>query len=215
VNKALRQEDAGRRRHRQRTVVLSVAPQVEVAVRRGYSAAGEALTLLLPEVFRLNAFVALAQNRLTQDIGLSSARWRVVEVVAHAGRPQHVARLARIMQLTRQTVQALVNDLETDGYVAFAQSPRNRRAKLVVLTAKGASSHRTATRRQVSWVNRLANGIDARDIAEAIRTLRSLIKQFSQNENRTAQSGKPTRPGVAASRRKFSVHLGGAHERDA
>jgi DNA-binding MarR family transcriptional regulator len=154
---------------------------VQIAVRRGYSDAGEALTLLLPEILRLNAFVASAQNRLTQDIGLSGARWRVLEVIAHAGRPQHVARLARIMQLTRQSVQTLVNGLEMDGYVAFAESPRNRRAKLVVLTAKGMSGHRTATRRQVAWANRLAEGLAAGDVASAIRTLRLLIERLGQN----------------------------------
>ena len=48
-----------------------------------------------------------------------------------------VADLARRARMTRQAMGELVADLEQLGYVERRPDPRDRRAKLVVLTAKG------------------------------------------------------------------------------
>ena len=61
-----------------------------------------AFTELILEVFRLNGLLLEAGDRITQPVGLSSARWQVLGVVEHE--PTPVAHVARIMGLTRQSV---------------------------------------------------------------------------------------------------------------
>jgi len=108
-----------------------------MAKQGDYTRGGRAVTALILEVFRLNGHLLTAGDRLTQEIGLTSARWQVLGAIALAGAPQPVANLARTMGLTRQAVQRTANELSAAGLVEFAPNPHHQRAKLVVLTRKG------------------------------------------------------------------------------
>jgi DNA-binding MarR family transcriptional regulator len=144
------------------------------------AAAGSAATELILEVFKLNGRLLAAGDRLTKDIGLTSARWQVIGAVALAGAPQPVANLARNMGLTRQAVQRTVNELHGEGVVTFASNPHHQRAKLVALTDKGRAAYAAATRRQVPWARRLGQRLDASDVAAAIRVLKALTAALEQ-----------------------------------
>jgi DNA-binding MarR family transcriptional regulator len=142
--------------------------------------AGEAVTELILEVFRLNGRLLVAGDRLVSGLGLTSARWQVLGAVALAERPEPVAWLARSMGLNRQGVQRIVNELAAEGYVALEPNPHHRRASLVVLTAKGRTAFATADRLQTPWVNALAKGIGAEDIAAAKRTVAALRRRLEE-----------------------------------
>lgn len=130
----------------------------------------QALTELILEAFRLNGRLLEAGDALVADIGLTSARWQVVGAVALSPQPLSVSQIARNMGLTRQGVQRLANELEKDGLVRFAPNPHHERAKLVLLTERGAAAYREASARQAPWAERLAAGVEAEDI-DAARTL--------------------------------------------
>src|SRR5512139_2396303 len=138
---------------------------------RPRSAAGSALSLLILDVFKLNGRLLAEGDRLVGDLGLTSARWQVLGAIALAPAPQPVAWIARSMGLYRQGVQRIVNELAAEGFVTFADNPHHRRAKLVTLTAKGRSACAAADRRQKPWVNALAKGLNADDLATARRVL--------------------------------------------
>src|SRR5215470_5286376 len=121
--------------------------------------AGEALTGIFLDLFRLNSLLSTAGDRLVARLGLTSARWQILGAVIAAERPQPVAWLARDMGANRQNVQRIVNDLEADGLVAFASNPHHRRAQLVVLTDKGQRAYDAAMRLQAPWINDLAEGL--------------------------------------------------------
>ena len=140
--------------------------------------AGAAVTELILDIFRLNGRLLAAGDRLVADIGLTSARWQVLGAIALAAAPSPVAHLARGMGLTRQGVQRIVNELAAEGLVALAPNPHHRRAQLVLLTQTGRNAYQAASDRQVPWVNRLAEGLDERDIAAARRVLCALIQQL-------------------------------------
>ena len=90
--------------------------------------AGTALTGLILDLFRLNSRVLASGDRLVADLGLTSARWQILGSIVAAERPQPVAWLARDLGANRQNVQRIVNDLATEGLVAFAANPHHRRA---------------------------------------------------------------------------------------
>src|SRR5262245_55844783 len=100
------------------------------------------LTDLILEVFRLNGVLLAEGDRLVADLGLTSARWQVLGAVALAEAPMPVAWIARNMGLTRQAVQRVVNELSVEGVLDFADNPHHRRAKLVVLSDRGAKLYR-------------------------------------------------------------------------
>ena len=129
--------------------------------------AGEALTALILDVFRLNGRLLLAGDRLVGGLGLTSARWQVLGAIAYAKQPGPVAWIARSMGLNRQGVQRIVNELEKDGIVAFAPNPNHRRANLVVLTERGKAIYEAASNLQAPWVNRLSDGLNLKGIAIA------------------------------------------------
>jgi len=136
------------------------------------------LTELILEVFRLNGRLLAAGDRLVGDLGLTSARWQVLGAIALAAAPMPVAWIARNMGLTRQAVQRIVNELIGEGVLALAANPHHRRAKLVVLTDRGARLHQTIEKRRLPWAGALAEGLPPRTIASAATTLRALRERL-------------------------------------
>lgn len=92
---------------------------------------------LVLDVFRLNGALIAMGDRLVAPLGLTSARWQVLGAAAAVPDGLPTADIARNMGLARQSVQRVVNDLESESVLAFAPNPRHRRAKLVRLTRKG------------------------------------------------------------------------------
>src|SRR5258708_33817411 len=98
--------------------------------------AGEALTNLMLDLFRLSSRLLTVGDRLVAGLGLTSARWQILGAVTYAERPQPVAWLARDLGANRQNVQRIVNDLHKEGLVTFEVNPHHLRAPPVTLTAK-------------------------------------------------------------------------------
>src|SRR5258708_35893281 len=99
--------------------------------------AGEALTNLMLDLFRLSSRLLTVGDRLVAGLGLTSARWQILGAITYAERPQPVAWLARDLGGNRQNVQRIVNGPHKEGLVAFEVNPHHRRAQLVTLTEKG------------------------------------------------------------------------------
>lgn len=139
-----------------------------------YTPSGSVLTDLVLELFRLNNRLLAAGDRLVADLGLTSARWKVLGTITAADRPQPVAWLARDMGGNRQNVQRIVNDLAKDGLVEFQPNPHHRRAQLVVLTGAGKRAFDDAMRLQTPWINELSEGLQAADIEITRRVVTAL-----------------------------------------
>ena len=75
---------------------------------------------------------------------MAEARGAVIGQLRPVGAPQAV--LASALGISKQAVQQLVDELEQEGVVARTADPADARAKLVVLTAKGAEAIRAGNR---------------------------------------------------------------------
>lgn len=136
--------------------------------------AGDALTNLVLDLFRLDSLLLTAGDRLVAPLGLTSARWQVVGAIVAAERPQPVAWLARDLGGNRQNVQRIINDLHKEDLVAFEVNPHHRRAQLVVLTEKGRHTFEAAMELQAPWINALSDGLSVKDIRTVHRVIRDL-----------------------------------------
>jgi len=143
--------------------------------------AGDAVTNLILDLFRLNNLLLTAGDRLVSELGLTSARWEILGAIAYADRPQPVAWLARDMGANRQNVQRIINDLHKGGLVAFEPNPHHRRAQLVALTDKGKQAFDAAMRLQTPWVNRLSEGLSVKDVETTHRVMFALRQRLDGN----------------------------------
>lgn len=129
-------------------------------------------TELVLEVFRVNGLLLAAGDRLTQPVGLTSARWQVLGVVEHG--PVPVANVARTMGLSRQSVQRTANDLVREGFITFSENPHHRRAKLMQVTEKGERALVYVREQQALWAERIGSAHELEDLAGALELLRGL-----------------------------------------
>lgn len=144
--------------------------------------AGEALTALTMDLFRVNSLILLAGDRLAAHLDLTGARWQILGAIVREGQPQTVAWIARNMGGNRQNVQRIVNDLAKEGLVEFQPNPHHRRAHLVVLTEKGQQTYDAAVSAYYPRANALAEGLPVEDIKTAHRILLAL-RQKLEGEN--------------------------------
>jgi DNA-binding MarR family transcriptional regulator len=144
--------------------------------------AGDAVSSLMLDLFRLNSMLLTAGDRLVAGLGLTSARWQILGTIVAAERPQPVAWLARDLGANRQNVQRIINDLQEDALVAFEPNPHHRRAQLVVLTDKGRQTYQAAMRLQAPWISGLAEGLSVRDIETTHRVMTGLRKKLESND---------------------------------
>ena len=145
------------------------------------TAAGDALTGLILDLFRLNNLILTAGDRLVVQLGLTSARWQILGGIVEADRPQSVAWLARDRGWNRQNVQRIINDLRNEGLVAFEPNPHHQRSPLVILTDTGKQTFDAAMRLQAPWVNRLAEGLSVKDIKTMHRVITALRTKLEDN----------------------------------
>jgi DNA-binding MarR family transcriptional regulator len=151
------------------------------------TAAGDALTNLVLDIFRLNNLLLTTGDRLVARLGLTSARWQILGAIAEAERPQPVAWLARDLGANRQNVQRIINDLHKEGFVAFETNPHHRRAQLVILTEKGRRTFDAAMALQAPRVNDLSEGLAVKDIETVRRVVTALRKKLEGDDEREEQ----------------------------
>lgn len=150
--------------------------------------AGNALTDLILDLFRLSSRMLTSGDRLVAEFGLTSARWQILGAVVTAERPQPVAWLARDLGASRQNVQRIVNDLHREGLVAFEANPHHQRAQLVVLTDKGRQTFDAAMHLQAPWIENLADGLLVEDINTTHRVMTALRKKLEGNDEAEEQA---------------------------
>jgi DNA-binding MarR family transcriptional regulator len=130
---------------------------------------GQAFSELAIEVFRLNRLLLEAGDVLTEPVELTSARWQVLGVVEHG--PIPVAHVARVMGLTRQSVQQSADALEADGLISYSANPHHRRAKLMVLTPKGRQVLDYVQQRHAEWANQVSQSLALDELRAALALL--------------------------------------------
>jgi DNA-binding MarR family transcriptional regulator len=137
-----------------------------------YTRSGEAFTNLVLSVFRLNGLLLEAGDRLTAPVGQTSARWQVMGCIDDEART--VADVARIMGLTRQSVQRIADLLVKDKLAIYSENPHHKRAKLIKLNAKGLKALRNIEKAQRVWANAIGKEFAERDLVKIVRVLEQL-----------------------------------------
>jgi DNA-binding MarR family transcriptional regulator len=136
---------------------------------------GNKFTSLLLEVFKLNGLLILEGDRITKELKLSSARWKVLGALAEKNDSMTVPAIAKKMGQTRQAVQRLANEMVRDNLLLFQNNPNHKRAQLLNLTDKGKETFKKLEKKQMPWVNSIAKGFSEAELQQALTTLQKLI----------------------------------------
>ena len=139
---------------------------------------GQLFTETVLEIFKVSGQLAAEGDRLTKELGLSSARWKVLGALQIAKKPLTVAQVARAMGLTRQAVQRLADVMVKDGLLVYQDNPYHKRANYVVLTEKGKEVYSIITEIQIPWANQNSKDISVKDLNTTLSVLRKITLLF-------------------------------------
>ncbi|NJS15660.1 MAG: winged helix-turn-helix transcriptional regulator [Sphingopyxis sp.] len=167
---------------------MTICCQRRSAIYPGHIPAASALTRLFLGSFRFHTALMAAGERLTHPLGMTAARWQVLSTVARADRPETVANIGRLMGLTRQAVQRIVNDLVSGGLLRAEMNPHHKRAVLVRLTPAGKTMFEQMTARQVAWANELADELCDSEIEQAVAVIARVTAKL---EAKVGETPKP------------------------
>lgn len=133
-------------------------------------------------VFRINGALMRSGDRITKSIGQSSARWHVLGQTNF--KPQTVASIARNMGHARQSVQRVADALVNEGLIAYTDNPKNKRAKLLVVTPKGQTVITQINTRNMAWAKHILPKLEANNIATLAEQLEKVAQILEQDEQK-------------------------------
>ncbi|WP_238431987.1 MarR family winged helix-turn-helix transcriptional regulator [Streptomyces cavernae] len=122
--------------------------------------------------FRLNGqFLGVAEE-LARPAGITAAWWQVLGAVLRE--PLPVSGIARVMGITRQSVQRIADLLVERGLASYEPNPAHRRAKLLAPTREGRAAIARIGPGHAAFAEQLAEAFGEAELAEAVRVLERL-----------------------------------------
>ena len=135
---------------------------------------GEVFTEIILEVFKVSGLLNIEGDKISEEFGLSSARWKVMGAIVKSNEPVTVSEIGRVMGQSRQATQRVVDVMAKDGLVEMLDNPHHKRAKLVALTGKGAGVYEKLDKKQATWAESGAQQIQRDELDKALITLKKM-----------------------------------------
>ncbi|MCJ2023234.1 MarR family winged helix-turn-helix transcriptional regulator [Methylobacterium sp. J-067] len=126
---------------------------------------------LVVAVFRANGAVIANGDRLVADLGLTASLWQVLDALERAEGKSTVAAIARMMGLTRQSVQRSVDRLTESGLAAGTHNPAHKRAPLVALTDQGKTALAAIHTRELTSIKHTLARLTPAQVVQATEAL--------------------------------------------
>ena len=130
------------------------------------------------EIFKLHGQLNAVGDELTQEFGLSSARWKVLGAISLAKRSQTIPQIAKSMGQSRQAIQKIVTAMNKDGFLALEENPHHKTAKLISLTQKGKEAFLQLDEKQIAWSNSCSEDLDNEKLRSTIEILKKISNNF-------------------------------------
>ncbi len=135
--------------------------------------------------FRLNGQLLALAEELARPAGLTAAWWQVLGAALSG--PRSVSDIARVMGLTRQSVQRIADLLVERGMAEYSDNPVHRRAKLVGPTEAGLAAVRAIDPQHATAARALADEVGAerlREVLEGMHELSDALDRMAAGEPR-------------------------------
>ncbi len=139
---------------------------------------GQLFTNIVLDIFKLGGLLITAGDELTKELGLTSARWKVLGALANSDLPMTVSQIAASMRQTRQGVQRLSDAMAKAGILAYEDNPHHKKAKLVTMTSKGMELFLELEQKQILWANKNSAEISTQEMEVALRVLKKMVRNL-------------------------------------
>ena len=136
---------------------------------------------LVISVFRVNGLLIAQGDSMTRELGLTSARWRVIGVVALSSAGVTVPGIARVLGQSRQAVQRITDVMVQDGLLEYSRNPRHKKSVLVNLSEAGKSAYSRLREVQDPWALVTTEDMSVESLETALKVMRRLIHKFDRN----------------------------------
>ena len=133
---------------------------------------------LVLSVFRLNGLLIAQGDDMTEGLGLTHARWKVIGAIALSNNGLTVPGIARVLGQSRQAVQRITDVMVEDGLLEYHEKPKHKRSVLVLLSDQGKEIYNTLREVQDPWAIEATQDIPVEELETALRLIRRLIKKF-------------------------------------
>jgi DNA-binding MarR family transcriptional regulator len=137
------------------------------------------LSQVVDEVRLLCNVMAQATEQLHKEEPVTVSMGAVLAFLARSG-PATVPTVARDRGVTRQHVQALVNDLLELRLVSLDENPAHRRSVLVCLKPRGRRLLKRIEQRERKFFSRLDLKVGPDDLRRTGKTLRGIREAFER-----------------------------------
>ncbi len=135
---------------------------------------------LVLSLFRLNGLLIAEGDDMTEALGLTSARWKVIGVIALSNAGLTVPGIARVLGQSRQAVQRITDVMVTDGLLSYHTNPKHKRSVLVVLTEEGKTAYNALREVQDPWAIKNTEDIPIEELDAGLRLVHKLIQKFDK-----------------------------------
>ena len=135
---------------------------------------------LVRAIFRINGLLLADGDRMAERVGLTSARWKVIGIIALSSAGVTVPGIARSLGQSRQAVQRITDVMYTDGLIRYVDNPRHKRSALVQLTDEGQEVYQALRNVQDPWAIGLIDDAPLEELEAALRLLQRLIHRMEK-----------------------------------
>lgn len=135
---------------------------------------------LVLSLFKLNGLLVAVGDDMAEALGLTSARWKVIGVIALSSSGLTVPGIARVLGQSRQAVQRLTDVMVSDGLLEYQSNPRHKRSVLVVLTEEGKTAYHALREVQDPWAIKNTEDIPIEELDAGLRLVHRLIQKFDK-----------------------------------
>ncbi len=139
----------------------------------------DALYAVLGQIRQVFHRLGAATDALHAGSTISASQRGVLESL-HMGGAQTVPQMARARPVSRQFIQRLVNDLIDRKLVRVDPNPAHQRSSLIRLTEQGEEAFLALRTRECSALARVAERIDASDLAACSKLLCQLTEALGE-----------------------------------
>lgn len=145
---------------------------------RKHHTAGE-LRAVVDETIGLFHRLRWVAEQIYPEDGRSTARRGLLRGLLRYG-PQTVPALAKARSISRQSVQAVVDELMAEGFVTSRPNPSHRRSRLICITDEGVALVRKMDRTDERVLAAVGAGLDPKELAITLGMLRELRRRFER-----------------------------------
>jgi DNA-binding MarR family transcriptional regulator len=103
---------------------------------------------------------------------------RSVLVLLHRYGPMTVPQMGRVMTLTRQFVQRMVNDAAARGWVEATPNPAHQRSSLIRVTQEGEAVITAILTREHALNRQVGGDLTEGELRACVRVLKQMLKTF-------------------------------------